>query len=148
MLLKHGFLEAENRLDAYEEAVDNVKITGYGLYMLKELHFVFSYLDIICTDTGVFSEEVSNFLTEAAKKEYTLFVKNERTERVRTRLDRVEHFIAYLSEEEKREREFYHLEIPDEELFTTKCSVSFASERQKVLASAQRQNRLQRRQTR
>ena len=138
-LLKHGFIEADNRLDTYSEAVDNVKITAYGLYMFKELAFSFTYLDIICTDTGVFSEETSNYLVEAANKEYSLFLHNERTERVKTRLERVEHFVKYLSEEEAREREAYSLGMPVQDMFTTKCRETFEEERERVLQSALRQ---------
>jgi len=105
VLLRHGFIEADNRLDAYSDSVDRVKITSYGQYMYSELAYVFTYLDLVCTDTGVFSEEVSNYLTVAARKEYNLFMKGERVERVRTRLDRVEKFIHYLRHEEMRERD-------------------------------------------
>src|SRR5690606_34927280 len=58
ILLKHGFVEANNRLDAYSDSVDSIKITSYGLYMFNELAYHFAYLDLVCTDTGVFSEQV------------------------------------------------------------------------------------------
>lgn len=58
---------------------------------------------------------------EAAKKEYALFDKGERLKRVQTRLDRVQHFIEYLHEGEKREREQYSLGMPMEEMFTYAC---------------------------
>ena len=77
-----------------------------------------TYLDLVCTDTGVFSESVSNYLMEAARKEYNLFTRSQRFERVQTRLQRVEHFIDYLHEEERRERELYSLGMPEEEVFT------------------------------
>ena len=56
ILLKHGFIEADNRLDYLSDSVDSVKITGYGLYMHAELAFLFPYLDLVSTDMGVFSE--------------------------------------------------------------------------------------------
>lgn len=140
VLLKHGFIEADNRLDSYADDVDAVKITGYGSYMLRELAYLFPYLDLVCTDTGVFDEGVSNYLVEAAKKEYRLFNQNKRVERVETRLDRVEHFIEYLKAEECRERERYGLDFPDEELFTYRCEETFDSERSRVLASAAKQS--------
>jgi hypothetical protein len=136
MLLKRGFIEANNRLDSYSDSVDSVKITSYGLYMYNELASEFTYLDLVCTDTGVFSESVSNYLMEAARKEYNLFTRNERFERVQTRLQRVEHFIGYLHEEEKREREFYSLGMPEEEMFTYASKKAFVTERLRVLASA------------
>ena len=54
VLLRHGFVESDNRLDLYSDSVDNVKITSYGIYMLSELAFYFTYLDLICTDCGIF----------------------------------------------------------------------------------------------
>lgn len=139
ILLKHGFVEADNRLDYFSESVDSVIITGYGLYMYAELAFLFPYLDLVCADTGVFSESVSNYLIEAAKTEYNLFTRNERVERVRTRLARVEQLINYLADEEVRERELYSLKQADDELFTSRCRVTFDAERSRVLTSASRQ---------
>jgi len=71
VLLKHGFVEANNRLDYYSKSVNSIKISNYGIYMFKGLAYEFSYLDLICTDCGVFSESVSNYLLEAAKKNTT-----------------------------------------------------------------------------
>lgn len=51
VLLKRGFVEANNRLDYYDESVDSIKITGYGMYMFNELAHDFTYLDLVCTDT-------------------------------------------------------------------------------------------------
>jgi GTPase SAR1 family protein len=44
ILLMHGFIEADNRLDRFSDSVDSVKITGYGMYMQSQLAFLFSYL--------------------------------------------------------------------------------------------------------
>lgn len=89
VLLKHGFVESNNRLDQYTANVDSVKITNYGLYMINELAFYFAYLDLVCTDCGIYSEQTSNYLTEAAKKEYSLFTKGDRVARVQVRLGMV-----------------------------------------------------------
>jgi len=139
VLLRHGFVESDNRLDTYTDAVDRVKITSYGAYMAKDLAYIFTYLDLVCTDCGVFNEEVSNYLTAAAVKEYGLFTRGERVERVKTRLERVERFIAYLHEEECRERELYSLGMPKDEMFTAKCQAAFESEKTRVLTSAKKQ---------
>jgi hypothetical protein len=130
-------------LDAYSESVDSLKITSYGLYMFNALAYDFTYLDIVCTDCGVFSEEVSNYLIEAARQEYALFTHRDRVARVKVRLDRVEHFIHYLQEEEQRERELYSLGIPDDNMFTYKSLAAFEAEKGRVLASAQRQRETQ-----
>jgi hypothetical protein len=139
LLLKHGFVEANNRVDSYSEAVDQIKITNYGMYMVTELAFYFSYLDLVCTDCGFFDEGVSNYLVEAARKEYQFFTKHQRLERVKIRLERVEKFIEYLRAEEQREREFYSLGMPDAEMFTFKPAAAFNEERARVLASAEKQ---------
>lgn len=139
VLLKHGFVESNNRLDQYSENVDSVKITNYGLYMINELAFFFAYLDLVCTDCGIYSEQTSNYLTEAAKKEYNLFTKGERVPRVQVRLERVEEFINYLKVEEEREKEFYSLGMPEEEMFTFKANENFIPERARVLKSAAKQ---------
>jgi predicted ATPase len=143
MLLRHGFIEADNRLDSYSDDVDSLKITPYGLYMYTELAYLFTYLDLICTDTGVFDESVSNSLVGAANLEYGLFLKNDRVRRVETRLDRVERFIKYLHQEELRERELYSLGMPEEEMFTFKSLKAFESESKRVISSARKQAKAQ-----
>ena len=50
LLLKQRFVEANNRVDAYSEEVDQIKITNYGIYMRNELAYNFTYLDLICMD--------------------------------------------------------------------------------------------------
>lgn len=138
VLLKTGSIEANNRLDAYSEAVDSVKITSYGLYIFKDLAYQFTYVDLICTDCGVFDEETSNYLLSAARDEYNLFTKDARTDRVKTRLDRVEQFLKYLEGEERRERDLFRLDFPDEELFTFRLRESFDADKARILSSAQR----------
>lgn len=139
VLLKHGFVESNNRLDQYSDNVDSVKITNYGLYMINELAFYFAYLDLVCTDCGIYSEQTSNYLTEAAKKEYSLFTKGDRVSRVQVRLDRVEEFVNYLRAEEDREKDFYSLGMPEDEMFTFKAMENFIPERERVLKSAAKQ---------
>ncbi|UJW86820.1 hypothetical protein [Devosia sp. SL43] len=148
MLLKHGFIEANNRIDYYDENVDSVKITNYGLYMFNELAYNFTYLDLVCTECGIFSEEVSNYLSEAAKEEYSLFIRNERTERVKIRVDRVGRFLDYLRTEEARERELFSLGMPEQEMFSSKSQETFSAERQKVVGSAKRQAKRRAKKTR
>lgn len=140
MLLKHGFVESDNRIDIFSDSVDSIKITSYGIYMLSDLAYYFSYLDLVCTDSGIFDEQVCNYLSEAARKEFKLFTKGERVERVRLRLERVDKFISYLEAEEARERDMFSLGMPTSEMFTTKMRASFETERARVLKSARRQD--------
>lgn len=139
LLLKHGLAESNNRVDSYSESVDQVKITNYGLYMVGDLAFNFTYFDLICTDVGIYEENVSNYLVEAARREYNFFIRGERVERVRVRLERVEHFLDYLHKEELREREFYSLGMPVNETFTSKALEIFEIEKTRVMASAKKQ---------
>lgn len=139
VLLKHGFVESSNRLDKYSEAVDSLKITNYGLYMLNELAYYFTYLDLICTDCGIFTESVSSYLVEAARKEYGMFIRGERVQRVKVRLDRVDEFIKYIEAEEQREKEAFSLGMPEDEMFTAKARKNFAFEKVRVVKSAERQ---------
>lgn len=141
VLLRHGFVEADNRLDKYSESVDRIKITSYGMYMLNELAYYFTYLDLICTDCGIYSEEVANYLTEAAKVEYQYFNKGERVLRVEVRLDRVEKFISYMAQEELRERELYSLGMPEHEMFSAQAEKIFEIEKRRVLRSARKQKK-------
>lgn len=139
LLLRHGFVESNNRLDKYTENVDRIKITNYGLYMISDLAYYFTYIDLICTDCGIYDEQIANYLSEAAKKEYGLFIKRERVDRVKVRLERVENFIEYLHKEEVRERELYSLDMPLDQMFSFKLSSNFISEKRRVLKSAIRQ---------
>jgi energy-coupling factor transporter ATP-binding protein EcfA2 len=138
MLLKHGFVEANNRVDAYSEDVDQIKITNYGIYLLNELAYNFTYLDLISTDCGIYNETVHNYLIEAARSEYNHFVRHERLKRVELRAERVGHFIEYLKAEEHREKDAYSLGMPDAEMFTFKPAEGFEDEKNRVLASARK----------
>lgn len=140
VLLKHSFIESNNRIDSYSSSVDSVKVTNYGLYMINELAYYFTYLDLICTDCGMYVEKSSNYLCEAAKKEYRLFTQGDRISRIKVRLERAEYFLDYLSEEETREKELYSLEMPESEMFTYKAKAGFSKEKTRVMRSAKRQN--------
>ncbi|KXJ58052.1 MAG: hypothetical protein AXW12_19320, partial [Thalassospira sp. Nap_22] len=139
VLLKHGFLEANNRLDYFDQTVDRVRITNYGIYMLTELAFTFTYLDLVCVDCNYFSEEACNSITRFANEDYKLFNSRARTDRVKVRLERAESFINYLIEEEKREIDLFDLRIPEGESFTEKLQDVFLHEKEKVLTSANKQ---------
>lgn len=139
ILLRHGFVEANNRIDQFTDDVDQVRITSYGRYMFEELAYYFTYTDLVCIDCGIHDEAISNYLTESAKDEYKLFQKNKRTERVAVRLQRVEHFLKYLAAEEEEEIKRYGLEFPDEERFTYRALNDFEVEKTQISESAVRQ---------
>jgi hypothetical protein len=139
LLLKHGLVESNNRVDHYVEDVDQIKITNYGMFMFNMLAFDFTYLDLICTDCGIFDQEVSNYLSEAARIEYGHFIKHQSLKRVEIRLERVERFNAYLSIEETREREIYSLGMPEAEMFSTRLLATFEAEKDRIRRSAEKQ---------
>ena len=139
MLLKYGFIEANNRMDFYGDGLDSVKITSYGNYMFNDLAYQFPYLDLVNTDCGVFDEATANYLADAAKREYSLFTKGERLKRVKVRVERVSEFLKYLKLEEERERDLYSLGMPEADMFTYKSMQAFEAEGERVLASAEKQ---------
>jgi hypothetical protein len=139
LLLKHGLVESNNRVDYYSEDVDQIKITNYGMYMFNMLGFDFTYLDLICTDCGIFDQEASNYLSEAARIEYGHFIKRHSLKRVEIRLERVERFNSYLRGEELREREMYSLGMPEAEMFTSRLLAMFEAEKSRILRSAKKQ---------
>ncbi|WP_458789587.1 hypothetical protein [Yoonia sp. MH D7] len=139
ILLRHGFIEANNRLDYFDESVDRVRVTNYGIYMLSDLAFSFTYLDLVCIDCNYFDEEACNSVVGLANEEYKLFSDRKRTDRVRVRLRRAEAFLKYLVEEEQREMEIFDLKIPDGESFGERLSALFEVEKLRILASAEKQ---------
>lgn len=141
LLLKHGLVEANNRVDHYSEEVDQIKITNYGMYMFNMLGFDFTYMDLICTDCGLFDQEVSNYLSEAARVEYGHFTKRQSLKRVEIRLERVQRFNDYLRSEEARERQMYSLGMPEAEMFTTRLLARFDAEKDRILRSAKETQR-------
>lgn len=142
LLLKHGFIEANNRLDYYDDSLDSIRMTNYGVYMLNEFAYEFTYLDLVCTDCGVYDEEKANYLTDVAGREYSLFTMGKRLDRVKVRLERVDQFLTYLRSEEERERALYSLGMPEMDMFTFKSRAAFDDESKRVLASAlKRSNR-------
>lgn len=135
VLLRYGFVEANNRLDAYSQSVDNVKITNYGLYVLDELAFFFAYLDLVCIDCGVFEENMAHYFVIAANDDYKLFRRFQKLERVQQRLDKTEEFLKYLIREEKKEAEMYM--YPGADLLISEDAMEkFKLERGRVLKSA------------
>ncbi|WP_147115137.1 hypothetical protein [Tateyamaria sp. syn59] len=139
VLLKCGFIEANNRIDEYSETIDRVKVTSYGLYMLNELSRAFTYLDLIYVDCAYFDERVCNEMTAFANDEYSLFLSGKRTDRVSLRLQRCKAFIEYLRMEEDREFEVYGLERGRDTSFTGIIEEEFSNEEKRVALSASKQ---------
>lgn len=138
MLLKYRLVEADNRIDFFTPEVDSIKVTTYGNYVLKELSSYFAYLELICTDCGVFRERFANELYIAANKEYRYYKEYDRKNRLEARLEKVKFFIEYLLEEEKYEAEKYNFILDERTSFSQKIHNYFEKEKGFVLESASR----------
>lgn len=136
ILLKHGFIESNNRVDYYDDSLDKIRITNYGTYMYKELAFDFTYIDLICTDCAFFNEATSNFIAESTKEEHYFYTKNRIMERLKKRMERARKFIEYLINEEVSEKKLYSLEMPIGEMFTETLSSTFESQSTLINQSA------------
>ena len=137
VLLRTGIVESDNRLDEYSDSIDALKITPYGYYMVRDLVFLFTYLDLVSLDCSIHDEGIAHSQSLLAEKDYDLFLKSKKIERVEVRLKRVEEFIEYLMAEEKLERSHYLLSA-SEPSFVPDMLSRFAAEKQRVLSSARK----------
>ena len=135
ILLKYGLVESNNRLDEYSIDVDEIRITNYGTYMLKDLVFYFAYLDLICVDCAIFEESFANSLAIAANEDFRLYRNFEKVKRVNQRLSRVQMFLEYLQREERREASLFGFTNTDESFSYTALS-KFEKERPRIMRSA------------
>ena len=147
IMLRHGLLEANNRLDAYKVEktggsdnemifADEVRITAFGAYALDYLAPAFTYLDLVSLDCGISDERIYSEFCVSATEERSMALRGDKMGRVISRLDRVSRFITYLEDEEAREKTEFLLS--DAEDFMPKIRASFEAERLRVLASAKR----------
>lgn len=136
VLLKHSLVESNNRLDKFSAAVDSVKITTYGIYMLSGLSRDFTYLELTAEDCAISNLEVSNQITALSNDEYRYFSSHQSMSRVEVRLQRADTFIKYLEAEELRESQLFRSSLGFD--FTKRMRESFSRERIGVLRSAKR----------
>ncbi len=140
IFMNKGVIEASNRLEDYGENVDQIKITAFGSYIFDYLAFNFSYLDLVCLDCGIYNEELNNYLVISANSELKFKQSNKIMDRMRLRIERTEKFIKYLEEQELDEIEAFNLDS-NEIRFSSKMKVAFEIEKEKVIASAKKNNR-------
>ena len=135
--MKKGLVESSNRLETYSDIIDQIKITAYGLYIYDHLAFNFAYIDLVCIDSGLFSEEMNNYLSKSANDESKLKQNNRTMERILLRLDRAEQYVKYIEQQEQEE--FEHFNFDNTEIqFSKRLRESFDEEKKKVLTSAKR----------
>lgn len=136
MLLKHHLIESNNRLDLFAEDVDSVKITTYGVFMLRALSHAFTYLELTAEDCAIADPGAANEIAELSNDEYRFYTRFMAMERVEVRLKRADAFLRYLTSEEGRENAVYHPAV--ETNFTRSMRNSFERERIAVMRSARR----------
>jgi hypothetical protein len=137
LYLRKGLIESSNRLEEYSNNVDQIKITAFGKYMFETLIFNFSYIDLICLETGVYNEELNNYLIRSASEELKLKNSRKIMDRINLRIERAERFIEYLTEQENNEISEFNLEH-EEIKYSSKLRELFNIEKERILESANR----------
>jgi hypothetical protein len=137
VFMNKGIVESSNRLESFNELTDQIKITAYGHYVFDTLAFNFAYLDLVSLDSGVFSEELNNYLAKSGNDESKYKQNNDIMRRMQTRIERVEQFIKYLEIQEAEE--FDHFNLDESEIrFSKKVRDSFNEEKERVIISAKK----------
>ena len=135
-LLASNLIESSTRHDLFSEHIDALRITSFGQFALGDLYKAFTYCDLVCTDCGMRSESHCNALVLLANTEVQLFNERRRFERVKLRLEKMDLFLSYLSQEEEAEIAYYSLS-PDYDFVPAMLS-TWAEEKARVLSSASR----------
>ena len=136
--LKSGLVESNNRIDYYCDNVDSIKLTSYGHYVLTNLCLYVTYLELVGIDCALYDQKYANELSELSRTEFSLirsYNREQRIERVETRLKKVEVFIDYLLSQQQVERERFSVSID----FADRLYESFKEQSEKVLQSARKQ---------
>ncbi|MEI7583163.1 hypothetical protein [Runella sp.] len=137
VFIKKGIIESSNRLETYDDHIDQIKITAYGHYVFDTLVFNFAYLDLVSLDCGVFNEELNNYLAKSANEESKHKLNNNIMDRMQIRIERVEQFIKYLEQQEIEEFDHFNLDA-SEIHFAKKIRTSFDHEKNRVISSAKK----------
>lgn len=137
VFMKKGIIESSNRLEIYDENTDQIKITAYGHYLFDTLAFNFAYLDLVCLDSGVFNEELNNYLAKSGNIESKYKQENNIIDRMQLRIERVEQYIKYLEQQEAEEFDHFNLDTTEIK-FAEKIRCSFDEEKNRVIESAKR----------
>src|SRR5690606_13232218 len=136
--LKSGLVESNNRIDYYCDKVDSIKLTSYGHYVLTNLCLYVTYLELVSIDCALYDQKYANELSELSRTEFGLiksYNREQRIERVETRLKKVEVFINYLLSQQQLEKERFSISMD----FADRLYESFKEQSEKVLQSARKQ---------
>lgn len=133
--LEKGLIEANNRLEVYSTEVNQIKITALGNYIYEYLAFNFAYIDLICLDSGLFEESLSNSFVKSAGEELKFYFDRDFMSRIKLRISRVRSFIQYLKKMEAQE--FIDLSLAPSELnFSNKLEKEIEQSIKVILRSA------------
>lgn len=147
IMLRHGLVEANNRLDTYsvEKAgtegreliyADEVRITAFGIYMLDYLCRTFTYLELVSLDCGLADEKLYHSFCKAAANERAMGTTANKRGRLDSRLKRATMFAKYLQEDEAREKSEFLLNETED--IMPSVVVAFEEDKRRALASAQK----------
>lgn len=147
VMLRHGLIEANNRLDTYfvEKAgsegtelifADEVRITAFGVYMLDYLCRTFTYLDLVSLDCGLTDEKIYHSFCKSAADERAMGACANKRGRLEARLKRTTMFVHYLMESESGEKSEYLLQ--DGEDIMPSILADFEEDKACAIASAKR----------
>ena len=137
IFLARGLVESSNRLEEYNETVDQIRITAFGKYFYENLCLDFTYLDLVSLDCGIYDEDMHHRFVRDASRELDLYFSGNFMERIKLRLNRVDMFINYLIKQE--DKEFSELNLSGEaKQYGIKLYEHFKKQRTKIEKSAQR----------
>ncbi len=137
IFLQKGLIESSNRLENFSSKIDQIKITAFGKYMYENLVFNFSYIDLICLETGIHDEALNSLLISSASEELKLKNSRKVIDRMALRLDRADKFVSYLENQEKVDEKELNLSI-QEMKYSKKLREQFDVERERIMKSAEK----------
>ena len=105
--------------------------------MYENLVFNFSYIDLICLETGIHDEALNSLLISSASEELKLKNSRKVIDRMALRLDRADKFVSYLENQEKVDEKELNLSI-QEMKYSKKLREQFDVERERIMKSAEK----------
>lgn len=147
VLLRFRLVECSNMIDEYTEDIDELKLTTYGYFMINSIIKEFTYLELVSSNCGVFSEKTCNEIYEYSNDDFRLTQQSANyrgkgkknpiiLERLNKRIEKVESFLCYLSKEEEKEKDKYGL--IDEDLFMFEINKNFTIKKKSIISGAER----------
>src|ERR1035441_10543934 len=111
-LLTKQLVEVNTRSTESVVGSSHIRITSAGWYYAGFFVERFVYLDLVLQDTPLNDASLEKLLRESVYQVDNLSGRDEeKRERVRVRLNRVQHFLEYLDHEEMGERDHFGLEM-------------------------------------